>query len=269
MPRRKDDRAFRRFQFRLEEGLEQVCDSYSLAELNQIFNQALRTIDPVPSLGLTSRVLLRPQEPKTFSVCRVLVNSQIVRLVFPEKRDDFRDIAVRYRYEWKDWCWQRTIPTTGNIVDRAAEITNEMLLAGFCVQVEHSTIKERAIAASYTPEPFRLIKSSTHSTYNGWFVVSWPRNEDWYNRAMKITCAKYVDGMVRVPPEQFMEVQDFAEEHGFALTDAAKAIAAQAQADWDAAVICSPKDIKAKPRKAKNFEEVEVEVPDALIDDDA
>ena len=153
MARPRKNGICKRVQLRIPEDLESVFDNYSSDQLSEVMAIALRTISPDSPLGLSLPTLVRPIEPITKTVVRLQIQSRCIRLVFPEKRDDFRGVVVSLGYEWSQWCWQKNISQTADLCDRAAEVTHLLLLKGFCVQVEHTEIRDRAIAASYTLAP--------------------------------------------------------------------------------------------------------------------
>jgi hypothetical protein len=173
---------------------------------------------------------------------------------------------IRFNYSWEDWCWQRSIKEGDDLCDRAAEVAHWLLLAGFCLQIEHTEIISRALDAKYQPESFRLIDASPIKPYKEWFEFHWPRSDDLYERVMKITAAKYVNGRCRVPSEHFAEVEDFAEQNGFEFTPAAQQLIQQARQLWEAALIIQP---AKRPSKSKPYNPLDsdvVQIPDHLRD---
>lgn len=249
---------------RLSESNVEVHYRYSPEERSEVYDRALTLIFPKVPTQKIKPVLIRPRQTLTDTVCRVLIVSDSVRLFFPEKRDDFRDLVNRFQYRW-DACWERKFSASVDIVDRAAEIANEILLAGFCIQVEHEVVKDRVIARSFTPEAFKLIRQVVQGAYKDWFIINWPKAEDCYGEAMKLTAAKYSDGAVYVPSEHFAEVEDFAEINEFVLSQAAIELVAEAKEIRASAIIISP---KRKTKKApKKNERSSDGIPAHLRDD--
>ena len=103
--------------------------------------------------------------------------------------------------------------------------------------------------------------------YNGWFTFEYPKGEDWYSEIMKLTAAKYTDGLIVVPPEQFAEVEDFAEINDFELTERAVEIAAKAREVAESAIIFEPRR-KTKKTKKKESNADSNPIPAHLRDDD-
>lgn len=248
---------------RIPEDLIDLHNRYSDVERSEIYSKALKTIFPVAKSATIPPVIIRPLKIKTDTICRILVNDRWVKLFFPEKHDDFRELVKRFRYSW-DGCWERQFADSVDIIDRAAEIANELLLGGFCVQVENSTVKDRVIAQSFVPEAFKTIRRVTGGVRKDYFVIDWPRGEDCYSEAMKLTAAKYADGSVYVPCEHFAEIEDFAEINEFVMSEAAIKLASEAKAAREAAIIIAP---KRKTRKAPKKNEHSSEIPTHLKDD--
>jgi hypothetical protein len=187
-----------------------------------------------------------------------------VKLFLPEKRDDFRGVVKRFLYAWDGSCWQRQFLESIDIVDRAAEIGCEILLSGFCVQVQSDSVKQRIIDASFRPEAFRTIKRSLSGLFKDCFVVSWPKGDDFYEKAMRITAARYSDGSIYVPPEHYLDVADFAEIEGFEFSQAALDLAEEARLAVDRSIIVSP---KRRSKKADDSHSVKDEIPKHLRDE--
>lgn len=225
---------------------------YTPEERSEIYDRALSTIFPRSVSAKTLPVLIRPSKTLTDTICRVVLVGRWVRLFFAEKRDDFRGLVKKFLYSWEG-CWEREFAESVDIIDRAAEISNELLLAGFWIQVDNESIKDRIVSQSFVPEAFKTIKRCTKGVYKDCFVFNWPRSDDYYAEAMKLTAARYSDGSIYVPSEHFAEVEDFAEVNDFMMSEAAVSLAAEAKAAKEAAIIVNPKrKVKKTPKRDKN-----------------
>jgi hypothetical protein len=246
--RKKHEGHPRHVLLRIDESNVEVFDRYTAQERNDIVNRALRTIFPkVPDAG--SVILIRPSTIKTETICRIAIASNSVHLIFPEKRDDFKGIVKRFLYAW-DGIWTRSFPQSVDLIDRAAEIGNELLINKFCIQVDNDLLKSRIVGQTFVPEAFKLVQRATAGIYKDWFVFRYPKSEDWYAEIMRITAARYADGSIYVPSEHFLEIEDFAEINGFVLSDAALDLAASAKLLKESALIISPRR-KAKKKTTK------------------
>jgi hypothetical protein len=209
--------------------------------------------------------LIRPQKTVTETICRVDISNQWVRLLLPEKRDDFRDLVKKFRYQWEgSWC--RQFSQSVDICDRAAEICNELLIAGFCIQVANDKVKDRIIAQSFTPEQFKLISKCVSGAYSGQFSFAYPKSESdrWYKEINKLNGCRYADGVLYVPSEQFEEVEDFAECNDFGFSEGALSLISKAKALKESAIIFTP---TRKQRKKKNELTRTDSIPAHLRDD--
>lgn len=196
--------------------------------------------DRAPSLS--SAVVVRPAEPITATIAWLTIDGNTIRVLFPEKRDDFRSAVKRLEYTWGNPYWQREFSakvSAETILHRAAELAHNLLAAGFCVAPPTVAVRNLAINADYDPEPRRVIKAITTGQYAGWFALIWPYEDDLYNEASSLPAARYNKPYVVVPPEHFAAVLDFAKTYRFTLSAAARELAAQAQALEDSALIAT------------------------------
>lgn len=131
-----------------------------------------------------------------------------------EKDDYFRSIVKEYGYKWNGDCWEKEISEfTGSADERAAELGNALLDAGFTVRFPDKSSKEKAISASFEKECYNWIKYSSSKEklfirWNGW-------DDSIYKNAIRLPGAKYSNGCVYVPIERYREVNDFADTMGF------------------------------------------------------
>lgn len=199
--------------------------------------------------------IISPSKPVTKIVARININSDgnIVYVYFPEKRDDFRALMKSLGYIWQYPYWQREIKSwTGDVLDRAAELGHHLLANNFCVSFPSEEVQDLALSASYEPEYKRWVLARTKGRYEGWFALWWRRSENCYSEAMKLSGAHYSKPCVVVPPEQFEEVLDFAEIHGFQFSEKALELLEKAQSWQETAMIVSIPEIKSvKPTNGK------------------
>jgi len=217
---------------------------------------------------------VRPAEVKTETVAEITVADDKVKIVFPEKRDDFRLLVKGLGYIWTG-VWERKIYwQNGTPADRAAEAGHNLLAAGFIVRIYDSATRQMAIDGSYEPEQKRWIYYRMDGKYEGWFAIHWQRPDDFYAVARKLPGSRWDRPFVVVPPEQFEQVLGFAETYEFSLTDKAQGIADEARAAKEAMLIVNvePKMERAaakpgiKPPVLETPERVEVD--ESLRDDD-
>lgn len=244
----------------------EIFDRYSDAELAEVVNRSLQQIFPKVPDAPKCPIVIRPVETKTETICRVMIVDREIRLIFPERRDDFATLVKQFKFIFPNGCWSRSIPKSVDIVDRAAEIGNELLCEGFSIQVDSPQVQSRILDRSFVPEAFKIIKRVIAGTYEGCFAIEWPRSEDCYSEAVKLTSARYSDGTVYVPGEHFAEVEDFAEINDFWISPAARDLYTESKLLRESAVIINPKR-KSKKKAAKVELPITDTIPAHLRDD--
>lgn len=170
---------------------------------------------------------LRPAgDVVTETVTEVRALDGAIEAVMPERREDFRAIVkTEQRLRWTGKCWRREIPTTaGTPIDRAVELACRLLAEGFPVRIHDEEIRARVMAEKYQPEITRWVRVREGGEHPGWFDLRWGREDNYYRAARRITGSRYDPPTVVVPPEQFDEVEEFAEMHGFHITKAARIV---------------------------------------------
>ncbi len=163
-----------------------------------------------------------------------------------EKDDDFRNIVKRLGFRWNAdrRAWEKVINIfTGTAQERAAELGSNLLNEGFAVQIADPETRSAAVEGRYTPEHRRWVSAYNGGDYNGWFCISLPeRGDGMYEKAKRISGARYHKPNVAVPAKRWQEVLDFAELNDYRISPGAeKLIAAQKEA----VIVVSPAPVKA------------------------
>lgn len=170
--------------------------------------------------------------------------------------EDLRTIVKGLGFGWdgRIKSWTRTIPgTAGTPQDRAGEIGNKILNAGFAVRILDHEARQKAVNGSFEPEHTRWIYSLIKGDYKGWLAIKWKgRDEELYKRARSLPGSRWHKPFVVVKPEFYTEVEEFAELYGFKLTAGAKK------------AIQEQKDIIENAAKINPVEVEEVEQEDGL-----
>jgi hypothetical protein len=214
---------------------------------------------------------VRPANPVTETVAEIRLTENILAVAFPEKRDDFRAIVKQYGFSWltRTGPWARTInpEINGSIQDRAVEIGHVLLGAGFPIRIFDESVRMRAITGDYQREQRKWVKGGTSGKYKGWFSLNWPRGDDFYQAARLIHGSRYADGTVWAPADQFEEVLDFAESHGFSISAKAQAIIEDARLAKEKALVVDVKPSQRKREKAE-IKPRKLDVPENIGVDD-
>jgi len=158
------------------------------------------------------------------------------------KNENFRKIVKSLGYTWGDGYWYREINKfNGPAEDRAAELGNKLLNAGFPIMITDNSILQNAISGNYNPEQKRWIKACTKEEHKEKLAISWEGyNDDLYKVAKKLPSAKWHDGSMVVKVNYWQEVEDFANLYGFAFSDSAKELIEQYKASLQDVTVVTP-----------------------------
>lgn len=194
----------------------------------------------------------------------------MIRARLTSREEPFREIMRRLGYSWRGDFWTRELTVfTGNADDRCVELAHTLLTAGYIVELpdEAAMLLDRIVAGAYAPECRRWIKKNLQ---RGWFIIRWPRDEDFYVQARRIRGSRYDAPSVIVPPEAYEEVLDFAEMHGFQLSACAQELVETARERYESAIMVAPARRKQAPRlpPAPMPDTIDPELLDDLDDDD-
>jgi len=175
---------------------------------------------------------------------------------YREHNEQFRKQVKGLAFEWSESqrAWSRSLnpELNGTPLDRAAELTAQLINAGFVCDVDDE-ISEAVRAASWQPENKRWVKASS-----GKFHLRWRGKDDnLYWRAKMLPESDYDPSTraVTVPLLYFSEVIGFAEEHEFQFTHAAQDLIEKAKREYQRVILPeapTPK-IQKKTKSAQRF----------------
>jgi hypothetical protein len=209
-----------------------------------------------------------PEKRVTDLVVEISVSDNEVSAYLPERSDVFREIVKGLGYDWGSGRWRKPIKVTnGPASDRAAELGNKLLVAGFPVRIYDPEIRQKAVSGEYEPECKRwvFVTNEKHKR-PGCLAIWWSRQEgDFYGTAKRIAGAAWDRPYVIVPPENYEEVLDFAQMYGFQVSEAAKKAIETAKAMKARALVpntpSKPKEVipSGKPPVLEVPDEVEID----------
>ncbi len=159
-------------------------------------------------------------EHKEPAIIKLHENKVIVE--FPRRHDKFREIVKNLGFTWGS-CWVKEITKyNGPARDRAVELGNKLLSAGFPINMDAGLIDD-AVSGNYKPEQKRWIKAFTSGEHEGKLSISWVGyDDDLYRVAKKLPSAKWTGKSLAVKVNYWQEVEDFASLYGFSFSDVAK-----------------------------------------------
>lgn len=225
-----------------------------------------------PAAGLPE-ILIRPETPITRTIARIGLNADRVMVLFPEKREDFRELVkFSLGYEWDGRQWVRQVSGWAKAANVAAELGHRLLAAGFWVSPPTPGVRDMIVKESFEPEHKRKVMARLSGQYEGWLVLWWARSEDCYDAARRITASHYDKPVVVVPPECYDEVEDFAGQYGFYISPAAQQVINQAREMLNAALLVQvdetqePESVPANGKPGRLAVPEVVEVDEELMD---
>lgn len=136
------------------------------------------------------------------------------------KDEDFRKLVKGIGYAWNRelGAWTLNIGVkTGTAIERAAELGNKLLNAGFSIRIQDADTLRKAINGDYEPMTYRWVAA----TLDGRFKITWAKDDSFYDQARKLPGARYVSPGIEVPVKEYEAVLDFAHTYDFRLTPGA------------------------------------------------
>jgi hypothetical protein len=227
------------------------------------------TVDSSPAeKAVLTESVMAPKEKSHDGVVELKILGQTMRASY-QMDDTFRSIVKKLHLHWdrEKRCWTRECDIfTGDVIDRAAELTNALLLAGFSVSCVDSDVRNKAQQADFKPECRRWITFGTKSKR---LLVYWYRDDkDFYDTAHSLPGAHWdrKNQAISVPTTSWREVQDFAEINGFAISPGAKKAMEESRAAEKQVIPAKPKQ-QNEEDKLKDILKSSKEVLPDLKDD--
>lgn len=221
-----------------------------------------RNTQNLEEIEIKAESTVYPENKITNTVAEITVTTDKVTVI-SEKNDVFREIVKGLGYKWKG-VWEKKITvTTGTAAERAAELGNKLLNAGFPIMIIDEEISKNAIEGNYEPECTRWVM---HRLDTDCFQISWKeRNDDLYWKAKSLPNAKWSKGSMLVKVNYYKEVQEFAELFGFKFSSGAKKLMETYIASLENAAVVSPAAVKETKHKDGLAEILESEA--VVLDD--
>ncbi len=167
-----------------------------------------------------ARLTVRPVKAVKSGVVELTYKNGFLKVQYV-KDDKFLEIVKRKKFRWERPYWKREITQyTGSAQDRAAELGNALLTAGFTVCFFDKASKQKAISGAFKPEQERWIAWDEEMQK---LTLIWNgKNDILYNASRKLPGARLEKGKIRVSVEFHVEVKDFADRMGFSISREAR-----------------------------------------------
>lgn len=190
-----------------------------------------------------------PENAISDAIAEIKITENQVTAEF-ERNDKFIKIVKMLDYNWSGKVWSREISqTTGSSYDRAAELGNKLLNAGFPIKLMDNEARQKAINGTYEPECKRWIYHRNKGDYKDWLVICWTDDSDMYNKARSLPGSRWDKPSVVVKPEHFKEIEEFAGLYGFRFTPLASDIIKKAKEAKENATVVTPVKVQNQQQK--------------------
>lgn len=174
-------------------------------------------VEEIAELEVKAESTVKPEEAKSEITAEIIIKPNEVSVKFI-KDEEFRKIVKYLGYKWDGiWC-KKITELTGSAEDRAAELGNKLLNAGFPICIMDETIRNNAVNGIYEEECNRWIMTRVSGKYKGRFVIKWQgQDDDLYRVSRRLPGSAWDIGTI-VRMEYHKEVEEFAELYGFKFT---------------------------------------------------
>lgn len=241
----------------LERSFERIAAA--IEENPQKYAQAEEPSEP------DEATIAKPEDQTHSGVVDIKASDVCVSAVYP-KDDDFRKTVKALGYRWNGGksAWQLRVSfSTGSASERAAELGNKLLNAGFAVRIQDPDTLKNAIEGNYEPMTYRWISKNS---LTGNFTISWGREDDLYAQAKRLPGARYVSPNIQVPAKEWISVADFAETYDFKFSPGAQELISRMQGSTTIVRPAAGKDASYDERPLQDVLSSSREILDDLKD---
>ncbi len=168
-------------------------------------------------------------ENSQFGIVTIVITDNAVEVRYP-KDETFRAKVKEAGFCWDsdNYCWKKDLSfRTGSGIDRAADIANKLLTAGFSVDCKNADVRQKAVDGTFEPECKNWISRLANGEYANWLSISIPRRgsssdaQELYDASRRIKGSRWFKGSTVVPASQYAAVEDFANIYGYKFSDGA------------------------------------------------
>ncbi|MFE7151643.1 hypothetical protein, partial [Heyndrickxia sporothermodurans] len=204
-----------------------------------------------------------PENKITNAVAEITIKDDLVSVFF-EKNEDFRKIIKGLGYVWSGSSWGKKIEeTTGAAKERAAELGNALLNAGFPIMILEEKILRNAIEGNFEPECTNWIYRRIGKDL---LAINWKGyNDKLYQKARSLPGAKWDSPSVVVNVAHYNEVEEFADLYNFKFTEDAKKLINEYKEQIQKVEVVKPAKVEKEEQK-DGLEKI-LESSDEILDD--
>ena len=241
--------------------------------VESVVTEALRSIrdkeknESPRGLDATEESTVYPENQTTKDVAEINESDGKVELK-SAKNDTIIKTVKSLGYEWnqsnKKW-FLKLDATTGNPLDRIAEVGNALLNAGVPVLIFNEEARQKAISGDFEGvHPYWIC----HSTSTGDLVVKWKIkiSEELFHRIKALPGSRYDNGRFRLSPKYYDEIRDFASLYNFSLSKDAEEILNKVEEEDKARIRVTPATVNPVKAETDGLNEILKSSRDVLDD---
>lgn len=207
---------------------EQVKSTFYIDNRFKSDEELLIYLDKLPIVEAEEKLLTPPEElvlestvkPKDCyydGIVQFELTPEYIRLYYV-KCDAFIEIVKSNSFRWRYSYWERTLCNlSGSYIDRAAEVGNDLLNAGFSICIMDSDIRQKAIDGDYEREiKYWVLADSENSCLK---IYMPDCSDSLYKKARRLPSARWDGYNIKVNLAYYAEVLDFAELNDFKVSE--------------------------------------------------
>lgn len=211
---------------------------------------------------------IRPEETKTNHIIDISFFENKTVLNFEPYDHRYIEILKSHNFEWSDknrhW-WRNAAPYDGCFADRAAQLASELLEEGYIVRCSNNEVREKVIEGTWLPRVQRQAFKIEQGWNKGRIRFIWFDSKKLYNEFKHLPGAKmdnrcHYDSYI-VPAVDYNQVLDFAESHGFILSESAIELLESVKKRIGLIPVVTPKKVNHE------YEEIDDELKFLYIDE--
>lgn len=194
---------------------------------------------------------------------------------YSEKDESFADICREHRMSKEYTAWTHVVSTLeGTLEDRAAELANHLLRAGYAVKCKNEKVREMAVNATFTPVHTRWIKRDG-SDDDLCVEVGTKEQLESLGKVPGVRCIVYRRtgahhyGKAIIPLARYEEALDFASAYDYRLTPVAQQMVDEAiRRKQSAMTVATPKKRTQVQKQVESILDAPADVLPDLEDTD-
>lgn len=220
---------------------------------------------------LLAESTLAPENPITKTLAIISMVDDVVKIVFPERMDQFTQAMRGTPFHWNGSAWTTRFnpETMASPADVAAEAAVRLLANGIPVRMINQDARQKTISGQY--EPYHRHWISSVNLGRDHVFINHFYDDGLYRKIRSIPGSKWdaFQKMCLVPISQFDEIRGFAAAHGYRITQSVEALLSAEQSAHEQAILVGtkPKQTTKASANRPKLDAVDTGPASSLMDD--